>query len=57
MVIIKGKFFAFEYLASSEPIFYCKIALIFAFYRGVVSWEAKFGVIIMRLKYAFHPCN
>jgi len=43
----KREIFCIEYLASSEPISYCKIALIFAFYRGVVSCEAKFGEIII----------
>jgi len=39
--------FCIEYITSSEPISYRKISLIFAFYRGVVSCEAKFGVIII----------
>jgi len=43
----KRKFFCIEYLASGEHISYRKIALIFGFYRGVVSCEAKFGVIII----------
>jgi len=45
----KREIFSFEYLASSESISYCKIALIFAFYGGVVSCEAKFGVIIIMM--------
>jgi len=43
----KREIVCIEYLASIEPISYCKIALIIAFYRGVVSCETKVGVIII----------